>query len=124
MRQGAHGSQNGLGGRFQVARSWVSESHDVGWVAGHVYNVAALLRLAAVIFCVGELNDQLVRLDFDPDDMSLDEDCILNLSGRVEVPPNRICNESFNLVSRNPADGPGLFGSGPAAGPKRCSTGT
>jgi hypothetical protein len=37
--------------------------------------------------------------------MSLDEDCILNLSGRVEGPANRICNESFNLVSRNPADG-------------------
>jgi len=84
-----------------------------GWCLspGHVYDVTPLLPLAAVIFCVGELNDQLVRLDFDPDDMSLDEDCILDLRGRVEVPPNRICNESFNLVSRDPADGPGLFGS-------------
>ena len=43
--------------------------------------------------------------------MSLDEDCILDLGGQVEVPTNRFCDESFNLVSGDPADGPGFFGS-------------
>jgi hypothetical protein len=50
-------------------------------------------------------------LDLDPDDMSLDENCILDLGGQIEVPTNRFCDESFNLVSGDPADGPGLFGS-------------
>jgi hypothetical protein len=70
-----------------------------------------LLPLAAASFCVGELNDQLVRLDFDPNDMSVDEDCILDLGGCIEAPPNRFCDESFNLIGRDPADGPGLFSS-------------
>jgi hypothetical protein len=76
-----------------------------------VYDVAGLLPLAIGYFCVGELNDQLVRLDFDPHDMSLDEGCILDLSGYVEVAPRRFADEGFNLVSGDPADGPGLFGS-------------
>jgi hypothetical protein len=70
-----------------------------------------LLPPAACTFCVGELNDQLVRLDFDPDDMSVDEDCIVDVSGCLEVPPNRFCDESFDLVSADAADGPGLPGS-------------
>jgi hypothetical protein len=43
--------------------------------------------------------------------MSVEEDCIFDLGGYVEVPPNRFCDESFNLVSGDPIDGPGLFGS-------------
>ena len=70
-----------------------------------------MLPPAACTFCVGELNDQLVRLDFDPDDMSVDEDCILDLGGYVEVRTNRFCDESFDLVSGDPADGPSLLGS-------------
>jgi hypothetical protein len=79
-----------------------------------VYDATALLPLAVGTFFVGEFNHQLVRLDFNPDDMRVDEDCILDLGGQVEVTANRFDDESFNLVSRDPADGPGLFGSAPA----------
>jgi hypothetical protein len=51
-----------------------------------------------VLACVGELNYQLVRLNFDPDDMRVDEGCILDLGGQVEVTPNRFDDEGFNLV--------------------------
>jgi hypothetical protein len=80
-------------------------------VPGHKYDFPALLPLAVGAFCIGELNDQLVRLNFDPDDMSVDEDGILDLGDQVEVSPNRFDDEGFNLVSGDPADGPGLFGS-------------
>ena len=68
------------------------------------------------LLCVGELNDQLVRLDFDPDDMSVDEDYILDLGGYGEVRTNRFCDESFDLVSGDPphlgqqAGGAGFLG--------------
>jgi hypothetical protein len=39
----------------------------------------------------------------------LDE--VLDLGGYVEVTPNRFDDEGFNLASRDPVDGPGLFGS-------------
>ena len=77
----------------------------------HLYDVTGLLSLAIGTFCMGELNDQLVRLDFDPDDISVDEDGLLDLIGQVEVIANRFDNEGFNLVSGDPADGSGLFGS-------------
>ena len=76
-----------------------------------MYDATALLPLAVGTFFVGEFNHQLVRLDFDPDDMRVDEDGILDLGDQVEVTPNRFEDEGFNLVSGDPADGPGLFGS-------------
>ena len=49
-----------------------------------MYDATALLPLAVGTFFVGEFNHQLVRLDFNPDDMRVDEDCILDLGGYVE----------------------------------------
>jgi hypothetical protein len=48
-------------------------------VPRHLYDVTGLLSLAIGTFCIGELNDQLVRLDFDPHDISVDEDGVLSL---------------------------------------------
>ena len=50
-------------------------------------------------------------MDLDPGDPIVDEDCILDLGGIVEVTPNRFRDEGLDLVCWNPADGSGLFGS-------------
>ena len=45
-------------------------------------------RLRSDTFCIGEFDDELVRLDLDPGDMIVDEDCVRDLGGFVEVIPN------------------------------------
>jgi hypothetical protein len=45
-------------------------------------------------------------LDLDPGDLIVDEDCVLDLGGFVQVPPNRFCDQGLDLVCRDPAYGP------------------
>ena len=53
---------------------------------------------------------QLVRLDLDPDNMFVDENCVCDLGGCFEVISNGLDDEGLNLVCRDPADGAGLLG--------------
>ena len=78
---------------------------------GHLDDIATALPLAIDTFCIGEFDDQPVRLDLDPGDTIVDEDGVRDLGGFVEVTPNRFCDERLDLVCRDPADSSGLFGS-------------
>ena len=47
--------------------------------ARHFIDVTASLPFGIGTFWVGKLDDQLVRLDLDPDDMFVDEGCVLDV---------------------------------------------
>ena len=48
-------------------------------------------RFDPVAFCIGKFDDELVRLDLDPDDMVVDEDCVVDCSvGLVEMTLERL----------------------------------
>jgi hypothetical protein len=49
---------------------------------GHLDDIATALLLATDTFCIGEFDDQPVRLDLNPDDMIVDEDCVLAMGCR------------------------------------------
>jgi hypothetical protein len=70
-------------------------------VPGHLNDIALSLAIGA--FCFGEFDDQLARPS--------DEDCVLDVSGLVEVTPNGFYDEGLDLVCRDPTDVPGVFGS-------------
>ena len=55
-------------------------------------------------------DNELIRPNLNPDDMGVDKDCVLDLSGLTEVISNGIGDEGFDLSCRNPADGAGLLG--------------
>ena len=48
-------------------------------------------------------------MDLDAGDMILDEKCVRNLRGFIEMIPDSFDDEGLDLVCRNPADGAGLF---------------
>ena len=73
-------------------------------VPRHFDHVTASHLFGIGTFCISELDDQLVRLDLDPDDMILDEDRVLDLGGFVEVTSNRFYDEGLDLVCRDPID--------------------
>ena len=52
--------------------------------------------------CIGELDDQLVRLVLDLDDGIVDENCVLDLGGCVEVISNSFTTRAS---SRTPSEG-------------------
>ena len=60
-------------------------------------------------FCIGKLDDQLVRLDLDPDDVIVDEGCVLDLGRSVEVTSNTFYDEGLDLIRWDSADSSGLF---------------
>ena len=57
-----------------------------------------------------KFDDELIRLDLDPDDMIVDEDCVFDLGGFVEVISNGFGDEVLDLFCRDSADGAGLLG--------------
>ena len=58
----------------------------------------------------GKFDNELIRLNLNPDDMGVDKDSILDLSGLTKVISNGIGDEGFDLSCRYPADGAGLLG--------------
>ena len=48
-------------------------------------------------------------MDLDPDDMILDEDCVLDVGRFVEVTSNTFYDEGLDLICWDPADGSDLF---------------
>jgi hypothetical protein len=58
----------------------------------------------------------MVRLDLDPDDVIVDENCVLDLGGFVEVISNSFYDEGLNFMCWNPADSSGLFRLAPQNG--------
>jgi hypothetical protein len=57
----------------------------------------------------GKFDNELIRLNLNPDDMGVDKDCVFDLSGLTEVISNGIGDEGFDLSCRNPANGAGLL---------------
>jgi hypothetical protein len=54
-------------------------------VPRHFDHVTASLPFETGTFCVGKLDDQLIRLHLDPDDVFVDEGCVLDVGRFVEV---------------------------------------
>ena len=75
----------------------------------HFDQVTASLPFGNGTFCVGKLDDQLVQLDLDPNDVVVDEGCVLDVGRFVEVTSNTFYDESLDLVCWDPADSSGLF---------------
>ena len=75
----------------------------------HFDHVTASLPFGTGIFCVAKLDDQLVRLDVDPDDIIVDEGCVLDVGRFVEVTSNTFYDEGLDLICWDPADSSGLF---------------
>ena len=75
----------------------------------HFDHVTASLPFGIGTFCVGKLDDQLLRLDLDPDDMFVDEGYVLDISRFVEVTSNTFLDKSFDFIRWDPADSSGLF---------------
>jgi hypothetical protein len=59
---------------------------------------------------LAEFDNELIRLDLNPDDMGVDKNCVLDLSGLTEVVANGLADEGFDFLCRDPADGAGLPG--------------
>jgi hypothetical protein len=79
-------------------------------VPWHFDHGTSSLPFAIGTVCVGKLDDQLVRSDVDPDDVFVDEGCVLNVGRFVEVTSNTFYDEGLDLIRWNPADASGLFG--------------
>ena len=62
------------------------------------------------MFRISELNKQLTRLDLGADDMSLDDLCVLDFFGCLEVRSNSVSDHGLDFMSRNSWDGAGLLG--------------
>ena len=75
----------------------------------HFDHVAASLPFRIGTFCVGKLDGQLVRLDLDPNDVIVDEGCVLDVGRFVEVTSNTFYDKGFDLTRRDPADSSRLF---------------
>jgi hypothetical protein len=73
-------------------------------VPRHFDHVTASLPFGIGTFCVGKLDDQLVRLDLDPDDVIVNEGCVLDLGRFVEVTSNTLYDESLDLQLRSRAN--------------------
>jgi hypothetical protein len=67
-------------------------------VPRHFDHVAASLPFGIGTFWVGKLDDQLVRLDLDPDDVIVNEGCVLDLGRSVEVTSNTFYDEGLDLI--------------------------
>jgi len=55
----------------------------------HLQHIAASRPLGGDTFWVGQLDHQVLCLDLDPGNMAVDEDCVLNLRGLLEVVSNK-----------------------------------
>ena len=55
-------------------------------------------------------DNELIRPNLNPDDMGVDKDCVLDLSGLTEVISNGIGDEGFDLSCRNPVTVPACLG--------------
>ena len=63
----------------------------------HFDQVTPSLPFGTGTFCVGKLDGQLVRLDLDPDDVIVDEGCVLDVGRFVEVTSNTFYDKGFDL---------------------------
>ena len=64
----------------------------------HFDHVTAWLPFGIGTFRIGELDDQLVRLDLDPDDVIVDEGCVLDVGRFVDVNSNTFYDEGLDLI--------------------------
>ena len=67
----------------------------------HFDHITASLPFGTGTFCVGKLDDQPARVDLDPDDVIVDEDCVLDVGRFVEVTSNTFYDESLDLICRD-----------------------
>jgi hypothetical protein len=67
-------------------------------------HVTVSLSFGIGTFCIGKLDDQLVRLDLDPDDVIVDEGCVLYVGRFVEVTSNTFYDEGLDLIRWDSAD--------------------
>ena len=92
MRSGERGSQNVLHGRVEAdGRGHENLTASPKWrlMPRHLQHIAASRPLGGDTFWVGQLDHQVLCLDLDPGNMGVDEDCVLNLRGLLEVVSNK-----------------------------------
>ena len=54
-----------------------------------------------MLLCLGEINDQLFRLDLDPHDMSVDKQPVFDWVPYFEMFPNRLDDQLLDLGCRH-----------------------
>ena len=99
---------------------------SLGWrlAPWHLDPFNTSLSLCCTTLCIGQFDDQLVRLDLDADNVIADEDCVFAIGVFAEMIADRLCDERLDLVCRHAADSSGLFHLGPARGLRRCNSDT
>ena len=84
------------------------ESHGVALMVscatGHGGSSPLCARLRLVFSGLGKLDDQLLRLDLDPRNVSADEAAVVNRCRRFEMLPNRPCDQRLDLGRWHPAN--------------------
>jgi len=73
-------------------------------VPRHFDYVTASLLFGIGTFWAGKLDDQMVRLHLDPDDVFVDEGCVLDVGRFVEVTSNTFYDEGLDLIRWDSAD--------------------
>jgi len=74
----------------------------------HVMAVLLSLRIRSSGNC--EFDEDLIWVDLRPDDMFVNENCVCDLGGFVEVAANGFGDEVLNFFGRDSADCAGLLG--------------